>query len=182
MKRIHIYLNYTRDKDLIYLMENPLIDFTKLSKKCVVSYFREGLLQMELPKRVDVCIEDKAKYDFYIRFLPSEEDVYDKIREIDKGLRGLVVKQIIRASIKGGLVDYFFGSTYKKNELTPQIKTKKKVIEEIVETPLNEISDKKEDIEKSAPLEEVIPDNSGIISTGDFDLFGELAALGAAPH
>ncbi len=178
MKKIHVRLNYSKDRDLINLMKNPTVDFHKLCKNAVVNYFRGNVIYMQAPPKISYIPNKEEKYDFYIHFTEKEEDILEAISTIESKYKSLVLKSIIRNSFFGGLLEYFFTS----NEKIPVVESKTEITQIVSHKKESKAQNKqKGDVFIEKPKEEIkeVEEESTL---GGFDLFTELEALGAAPH
>lgn len=180
MKRIHIRFNPSMDRDLINLMMNPLVDFNKLSKNALVNYIRGKVILVEVPPKISYEIEPERKYECYVSFRKNEMDVIEALQTIDSGQRNFFVKNVIRFSVKGALLNYTYDSGITKIPVDLPVEKRQIETSKPKEAPkrIENKPDIKSVVEKE-PDEEV---ETVKTSSSDFDLFGELAALGAAPH
>lgn len=177
MKRIHLYLSPKRDFDLVNLMMNPALDFRKLAKNVLVNYVRGNVVYIDVPPKTNYTAGTKG-YDCIISFRDTEEDVFEFLQNINEGDRGRFIKQVIRFSIKGGLLDYYFDADMAPVKVTPPSTTVLKP-----ERRPKVVSEKKPKAPKPEVIKEPVVEEPVITqSNNDFDLFGELAALGAGPH
>ena len=188
MKRIHFYFSPVRDWDLINLMMNPQVDFNKLAKSAIVNYVKGKMIFIDPPAKINYEIEENKKYECTISLKNDEEFIFDFLQRIDEGLRSTCIKQIIRFSINGGLINYFFDTS-----MAPILESKKDI-------SIRQIAKRSEADTKLEQKAQSAHDTKGQVVPGtasqepkkiepvmpppdtDFDLFGELAAMGAGPH
>lgn len=189
MKRITLYLSNNRDFDLINLMMNPTIDFNKMAKNMLVNYVRGDVVYVAVPPKTNyVPVKHESKktkrdrgYRCVVSFGDREEDVFDFLQSVDEGKRSNFIKQVIRFSIKGGLLDYYFDNNDAPVVISQRREPETRDDIKVVKKPQKVTEEIKEEAVISKP--EVVTEEPVITSeSNDFDLFGELAALGAAPQ
>lgn len=176
MKRIHLYFSPKRDSDLINLMMNPQVNFNKLAKAAIINYINGTVFFIDVPPKTSYEIEPKKKYECTISLREDEEYIADILQTVEDGLRGTCVKQMIRYSIRGSLINYYIQSDVGGQEINRQPTPIRTIQKDKIKQSEKPKEKKIEQVEPKKEPEAIVPPRS------NFDLFGELAAMGAGPH
>lgn len=206
MKRYTLYMYSKRDFDLINLMMNPIIDFNKLVRSVIENYAKGQIVFFDAPEKTNFVPEQNT---YQLIFSIKNKEAIEILDSIPKGMKSEFIKRVIRASINGGLLDYYT-QTAVEVQKQRNVKKEKLVVKQPVEKKKEEIIEPKEqskstvteliedlDDEETKPEETLLVaeeepdlpedydytpsfnDETSDTENTDYDFFADLAAMGA---